>query len=156
MLAAADGSKLTVLCANGMVSHCFWMHDAALLCYLRSPADRDGYHVVDVTTSNIQPLFNGLLDPLGDGHPHVHGNGFVTDTYPDRHRRQHLLKADLRTGDVTELGRFHHSFRYGGENRCDLHPRFSPDGKQVFFDSVCHGRRRLYCMQTATPQEGLS
>ena len=32
---------------------------------------------------------------------------------------------------------------YKGQTRCDLHPRFSADGRKVFFDSVYSGKRRL-------------
>lgn len=147
MLGSADGSELRVLAANGMVRHCFWIHDAALLCYARGPSGFDGYHIVDVHTGNMESLLAGALDVMGDGHPHVHGDWFVTDSYPDRRRMQYLLRADLRSGQINELGRFHHSFRYGGETRCDLHPRIAPDGRQVFFDSVCEGRRRLYVLE---------
>lgn len=143
LLGASDGTGLRVLSAQGMVSHCFWIDDDSLLCYLRGPSGHDGYHTVDCRSGEVQPLFDGQLDSLGDGHPHVHGDWFVTDTYPDKRRMQHLLRGNLRTGQVQRLGQFHHSFRYGGEARCDLHPRVTPDGRWVFFDSVSSGRRRL-------------
>lgn len=147
MLGTADGSQPRVLAAHGMVSHCFWVDDATLLCYARGPSGFDGYYFVDTNTGAMDSLFAGALDSMGDGHPHVHGDWFVTDSYPDRRRMQHLLRAHLRTGDIEELGCFHQSFRYGGETRCDLHPRLSPDGAQVFFDSVFAGRRGLYFLE---------
>jgi len=130
-----------------MVSHCFWIDNANLLCYLRGPNGRDGYYQVDVDTGAIKPLLDGALDAFGDGHPHVHGQQFVTDTYPDKRRMQHLVMGDLRSGTLTHLGQFHQDFGYGGQSRCDLHPRWAPDGSGVFFDSVCDGRRRLYFLE---------
>ncbi|NLC37360.1 MAG: glycosyl transferase [Alcaligenaceae bacterium] len=147
MLGAADGSALRVLAAYGMVSHCFWMSDAAVLCYARGPSGFDGYYILDICTGHMDALFGGALDIMGDGHPHVHGHWFVTDSYPDRRRMQRLLRADLRSGQTHELGRFYQSFRYGGETRCDLHPRITPDGRYVFFDSVYEGRRGLYFLE---------
>jgi len=147
MLAASDGSELRVLAANEMVSHCFWIDDATLLCYLRGPTGRDGYYTVEADTGQMKPLLDGALDTMGDGHPYVQGRRFVTDTYPDKRRMQHLILADLHSGAVTALGRFHQDFRYNGETRCDLHPRIAPDGRGVFFDSVCDGRRRLYFLE---------
>lgn len=147
MLGRADGSELKVLAAHGMVSHCFWADETRLLCYARGPSGFDGYYTVDTHSGDMESVFEGALDRLGDGHPHVHGDWFVTDSYPDRRRMQHLLRANLRSGEIEELGRFHQSFRHGGETRCDLHPRISPDGKQVFFDSVHSGQRRLYFME---------
>lgn len=148
MLASAQGDKLRVLSAHGMVSHCFWMNDTTLLCFLRGPEGHDGYHIVDITSGRMRALLEGRLDALGDGHPHVHGHRFITDTYPDKRRMQHLLQGDLHTGRFLELGRFHHGFRHGGETRCDLHPRYTLDGRHVFFDSVCSGRRRLYFLES--------
>lgn len=147
MLAAADGSELRVLAAHGMVSHCFWLHDAAVLCYARGPSGFNGYYIVDTHTGTMTSLLNGALDVMGDGHPYIQGEWLVTDTYPDRRRMQYLVRANLKTGQIEELGRFHQSFRYGGETRCDLHPRIAPDGRYVFFDSVCQGGRRLYGLE---------
>jgi hypothetical protein len=153
MLGDAEGARLRVLCATGMVSHCFWIDGNSLLCYLRGPAGRDGYHVVDCDSGSIRSWFNGRLDTLGDGHPHVCGDWFVTDSYPDKRRMQHLVKANLRTGAVLQLGEFLHGFRYSGVARCDLHPRLSPDGRWAFFDSVRSGRRRLNFMDTRLHEE---
>lgn len=153
LLGTPDGAPLRVLSAHGMVSHCFWINDASLLCYLRGPEKRDGYYTIDVATGETTSLFRGVLDSLGDGHPHVRGDWLVTDTYPDRRRMQRLMRANLRTGEIAELGRFHQGFRYDGATRCDLHPRISPDGRRVFFDSVCSGRRRLYFLDLDPDEE---
>ena len=146
LLGSADGSELRLLSAYGMVSHCFWADNHTILCYARGPSGFDGYYTLDTRSGAMASLFNGALDAMGDGHPHVHGDWFITDTYPDRRRMQHLLRGDLRNGRVEALGAFHQSFRYGGETRCDLHPRIAPDGRTLFFDSVFDGRRGLYCM----------
>lgn len=37
-----------------------------------------------------------------------------------------------------------HGLKFQGEGRCDLHPRFSQDGKYISFDSVMTGKRRQY------------
>lgn len=153
LMGAADGSGLRVLSANDMVSHCFWIDDASLLCYLRGPTGHDGYHIVDTRSGVISSLFDGALDSMGDGHPHVHGDWFVTDTYPDKRRMQHLVWGNWRTGQVRHLAHFHHSFRYGGQARCDLHPRIAAGAGWVFFDSVCSGRRRLYFLDPDRQEE---
>lgn len=143
MLGMVDGSGLGLLCDHDMVSHCFWADDRTLLCYLRGPSGKDGYYLVDVDTATLRSFAGGSLDTMGDGHPHVHGDRFITDTYPDRNRMQHLMIGNWKDGSVQSLGSFYHSFRFGGQTRCDLHPRFSQDGRQVFFDSVFGGTRRL-------------
>jgi hypothetical protein len=144
MLADAVTGDLKLLSGYGMVSHCFWADDKTILGYMRGPEYKDSYWLVDVETAEFKRLT--CLDGLGDGHPHVVGDWFVTDTYPDKARMQHLFLVNWKTGEKKKLGEFFHGFEYSGETRCDLHPRLSKDGKTVFFDSVFDGKRRLYKM----------
>lgn len=137
-------AKMTVIASNEMVSHCFWVDEYTILGYLRGPGSRDGYWLIDINTCSFKPFAHDKLDQYGDGHPNVKGDWFVTDTYPDKARMQHLLLCNLKTEEVFELGQFFHGFQYEGEARCDLHPRFSVDGESVFFDSVFTGKRHLY------------
>lgn len=147
LLANADSGELELLSNYGMVSHCFWADLNTVLGYMRGPNGKDGYWLVNVNTGEFKPLLQDKLAPYGDGHPHVHGDWFVTDTYPDKARMQHLLLCNWKTGQVKEIGEFFHGFEFQGECRCDLHPRFSPDGRSVYFDSVFSGKRLLYRME---------
>jgi len=54
---------------------------------------------------------------------------------------------NLKSKNLKKLGEFFQSFSFYGETRCDLHPRFSFDGRKVFFDSVHEGKRYLYMME---------
>ena len=146
-LAAAHTPDLKMLADNEMVSHCFWINNHSVISFMRGPSGHDGYYVLNVDDGSISSYFNGKLDSMGDGHPHVHDDWFITDTYPDKSRMQHLFKASLTTGDVQEIGQFFQPFEFRGETRCDLHPRVSPDGSKVFFDSVFNGKRKLYVLQ---------
>ncbi|EIJ34222.1 TolB family protein [Thiothrix nivea] len=144
MLADSKTGVLKLLSDYGMVSHCFWADDKIILAYMRGPENKDAYWLLDITTKTFTHF--PYLESYGDGHPHVHGDWFVTDTYPDKARMQHLLLANWKTSEVKKLGEFFHGFEFNGETRCDLHPRFSPDGKTVYFDSVFSGKRQLYAM----------
>ncbi len=144
MLAKADGSSIKRLASYGMVSHCFWADEHTILGYLRGPNGKDAYWLIDIQTGDFTHFANGDLDKYGDGHPHVVGDWFITDTYPDKSRMQHLLLCNWKTGAFKEIGEFFHGFNYSGETRCDLHPRLSADGKSLFFDSVYSGKRKLY------------
>lgn len=147
LLADASTGVMRLLNDFGVVNHCFWADEKTILGYMRGPGNKDGYWLLDIETGEFKPCLQEKLDPYGDGHPHVHGEWFVTDTYPDKARMQHLLLCNWKTGEVKELGEFFHGFEFDGESRCDLHPRFSPDGKAVFFDSVFSGKRQLYRME---------
>lgn len=69
----------------------------------------------------------------------------LNDTYPDQDRKQHPYLYHIPTNRRVALGHFHSPPQYTGEWRCDLHPRYSPDGKQVVIDSTHEGKgRQMY------------
>jgi hypothetical protein len=147
LLGDARSGNIELLSDYGMVSHCFWADSNTVIGYMRGPSDKDGYWLLDVNNREFNPLLQDKLVFYGDGHPHVYGDWFVTDTYPDKARMQHLLLCNWKTGEVKEIGEFFHGFEFQGECRCDLHPRFSPDGRAVYFDSVFSHKRQLYRME---------
>jgi hypothetical protein len=135
---------------TGMVSHMAWRSDRELFGYLRGPDGRDGFFTIQVDTGQMRPIGRGTMDVHGDGHPSIAAGVVVYDTYPDKARMQHLFRVDLDGGDeprVQLLGSFFHGLQYDAECRCDLHPRFGRSCRQVFFDSVCEGGRRLWSLE---------
>jgi hypothetical protein len=144
LLADSRTGNLKVLADYGIISHCCWVNEKTILGYMCGPAKKYAYWLIDIEAGNFMHIANGKLDHYGDGHPHVYGEWFITDTYPDKSRMQRLILANWKTGEYRELGKFLHSFKYSGETRCDLHPRFSLDGKSIFFDSVFTNKRYLY------------
>ena len=147
LVANAKTAEISVLSDYGMVSHCFWVDNNTILGYMRGPGNIDGYWLLDVISGRFSELPCKDIVKFGDGHPYVHGDWFITDTYPDKARMQHLLWCNWKTGEVKEVGEFFHGFQFNGESRCDLHPRLSADGHSVYFDSVFTGKRQLYKMR---------
>lgn len=137
-----DFKTLRVLADENMVSHMCWTGPRTLFGYLRHNG-RNAFWTIDTDTLEFGACPE--LDALdnGDGHPSYHDGRIVFDSYPDKSRMQHLWLYDLRTREVTHLLEVFQSVRHSGETRCDLHPRFSPDGRRVWFDTVYTGRRRL-------------
>ncbi|OYR69589.1 hypothetical protein DJ79_02515 [Halorubrum ezzemoulense] len=143
-----DGNCRVVM-DETVVSHYCWLSDSELFVWGRTAEFGDGYHVLDVDSDEFE--YVDALDEWGDGHPSLSPDGryIVTDTYPDRKRQRHLLLYDRETDNVTELGRFFEPLDYTGERRCDLHPRWSPDGTQISFDSTHTGRRDSYILDVS-------
>ena len=138
----SDFKTMKVLADDQMVSHCCWVDDNTVLGYFRYKG-QDGYYTCNVRTGKIIPCLEMTRLQVGDGHPSVWGDWIVFDSYPDKSRMQYLYMYDRRHDRAVPLLELYHSIGYTGECRCDLHPRFSQDGKKVFFDSVYDGRRRL-------------
>jgi Tol biopolymer transport system component len=74
----------------------------------------------------------------------------VCDTYPlGTDRLQELFLYHVETGARIDLGAFHAADRFTGDIRCDLHPRWSPDGKTISIDSVHEGSRQIYLVDVS-------
>jgi len=89
-----------------------------------------------------------------NGHcSYLPGNRWILcDTYPDKQQRnQHPYLFHVADGKRYPLGHFHCPPEYAGEWRCDLHPRFSPDGKKVVIDSPHGGNgRQMYLIDISS------
>lgn len=97
----------------------------------------------------------------------------ICDTYPDESKNRTLFLYRFSTGERTDIGRFrmiddkpdtqlHEKYCEGVDARilalfsqelfsftrsglhCDLHPRWSADGKYAIFDSIHEGSRQIY------------
>jgi hypothetical protein len=144
--ADAAGEDLRLL-LEGEVSHACW-HDPRWILVWSRQAGKAGYRRVDTETGEVQDAGLRELDRYGDGHPSFAPGGrwLLTDSYPDRARRQHLLLYDMAQQRLRELGSFLAPWEYSGVARCDLHPRWSPDGMMVSIDSAHSGIRRSYML----------
>ncbi len=132
-----------------IVSHYCWLNKKEVIVWGRSKQHGNGYHIIDTNTGKKEKIKQ--LDGYGDGHPSLSPNGrhIVTDTYPDRERKRHLLLYDRHEDTVTELGQFFEPLRFRGPARCDLHPRWSPDGKYISIDSAHTGTRKSYILDVS-------
>ncbi len=144
ILSDIEGQNMQCLADDGMVSHCFWKSDGEIVSYMRDHKLGDHYYLIDIESGLRTKIGNEKWEAFGDGHPHVFKNKMVFDTYPNRARMKGLYLYNFDSQKLTQLGAFLEPLKYFGETRCDLHPRFSVDGKKVFFDSVHTGKRRLY------------
>ena len=75
------------------------------------------------------------------------GKTIAADGYPID-GCQVLCLIDVATGKVTEIGKFRHQLPAGTtvDVRCDIHPRWSHDGKTLTVDSIDSGKRAIYML----------
>ena len=137
-----DGKKLCCVLDDDMVSHYCWIDEDNIFGYVRVNGV-NGFYTINVKTGKTIPcdVLNSLA--LGDGHPTFNNGRIIVDTYPDKSRMQHLMMLDIKQQKVIKLLKVYQSVKYMNQTRCDMHPRFSLDGKSVYFDSVYHGKREL-------------
>lgn len=142
-----DGSNMYVLSDDDMVSHCYWKNDEEILAFERKKNGGPGYYLMKDKTLEWQHIWPHLSN---DGHPSycpTDTNLVVFDTYPSRSRIQEVKlgrDSDTEGKNIKVIARVFSPFKYDNDTRCDLHPRWSRDGKKVCFDSVFEGHRGLY------------
>ena len=141
-----DGTDMYNLSDDDMVSHCCWKNDHEILAFENKHDDGPGYYLMKDKTQEYKRLWAKYSN---DGHPSYSpaGDLIVTDSYPNRARI-----ADIKTLKDTEddgkvIARVFAPFKYDNDTRCDLHPRWSRDGKQICFDSSFEGHRGLYIVK---------
>lgn len=151
-VANSDGSELRILMDERMVSHYYWRDENYLLAWARTKEVGDRYYLINVSTGEWQIVGDGVLDLYGDGHPSFSPNQqwLVTDTYPNKARQRYLLLYELATQKLIEVGRFLAPWQFDGPKRCDLHPRWSPDGRMISIDSAHQGKRMTYILDVSS------
>jgi hypothetical protein len=140
---ARDGSELRMLVPPGMASHYHWRDDGTIVFWSDGPQGPQLYEITDAPT----PRFTAI-DPAffkRDGHCSYSADGrwMLYDSYPDAKRLQHLWVYDLVNRRGHALGQYLSPAVPVIDIRCDLHPRWLPDGR-VSFDSTHEGFRGLY------------
>ena len=148
ILGFLENKDLKILSDNEMVSHCFWKNNNEIIAYLRNDKKIDNYFIINLRKNKISNFSkNKFFINIGDGHPNIYKNKMVFDTYPNKSRMQELFIYDFENDNVEKIAEFFESLEFYEETRCDLHPRFSYDGKYIFIDSVHSGKRNLYILE---------
>lgn len=145
-----DGTDMYVLSDDDMVSHCYWKNDNEIIAFERKREIGNGYFLMKDKTQEWKHIW---LKIDNDGHPSyspTDNNLVVFDTYPSRTRIQEVRICrdnDVDGNDLRVIAKVFSPFKYDNETRCDLHPRWSRDGKSICFDGVFEGHRGLYVVK---------
>lgn len=151
-----DGTDMYVLSDDDMVSHCYWKNDEEIIAFERKKEYGPGFYLMKDKTQEWTHIWPQLSN---DGHPSycpTDNNLVVFDTYPSRSRIQEVKLGrdnDIEGSSVKTIAKVFSPFKYDNDTRCDLHPRWSRDGKQVCFDSVFEGHRGLYVVNVENEHE---
>tara|TARA_Y100001970_G_C14212641_1_gene847805 strand:+ start:192 stop:1433 length:1242 start_codon:yes stop_codon:yes gene_type:complete len=142
--------KLVRLFTGEIVSHFCWKSSIELIVYCGEKIKEQGYYTFNINTKEWT-FIRGKIQINGDGHPSISPSKrfLVYDSYPDRSRLIYLNLYDFENDKVIELGKFLSPLKYAGYYRCDLHPRWSPDGNFISIDSAHSGVRKKYIIDVS-------
>ena len=141
-----DGTEMYNLADDDMVSHCYWKNDEEIIAFENKKGQGAGYYLMKDRSTEYRRLWSHISS---DGHPSYSPDRrlVLTDTYPNR-KRMAILKILNEDFNIV-IAKVFAPFKYDNDTRCDLHPRWSRDGKRVFFDSVFEGHRGLYMVDVS-------
>lgn len=138
-----DGSDKYNLSDDDMVSHCCWKDNDFILGFENKKEEGPGYYLMKDRTKEYKRLWPKIDN---DGHPSYSPNlkHVLIDSYPNGKRISsvRVMREDDDNGEI--LAKVYSPFKYDNDLRCDLHPRWSRDGRKICFDSVFEGKRRMY------------
>jgi Tol biopolymer transport system component len=143
MVCDPDGSNLTCL-GRGLCSHYDWQHDHEILIYAGLVDEKPGYYLVNDPSGNARLLSNRFER---DGHCSWSPDKqwMLSDTYPGGPNNEYsLFIYHVENDKIITLATLPHPKKLPGDCRCDLHPRWSRDGKQICFDGAPDGYRQLF------------
>lgn len=144
-----DGSNICCLADHGMVSHYIWRDPKTILGWSTEP-EGSFFHLYSDQTDQVAVVGKDVL--TNDGHCSYSPDGawVVTDGYPDKDRMQPLMLFRPADGKLVMLGKFLLAKSHAGEFRCDLHPRWSRDGRHLSIDSMHEGdQRQIYLLDVS-------
>jgi len=149
----ADGTEIRRCFPDGWgSSHFNWKpnlseHDARTMIVTCKWLDRIYTHVEFTVGEENYPRQVGGKEMGFDGHCIYSPDGkfLSSDGYWDDRFHRHWKMLRLSDNAIREVGRFFVPETYRDIYcRCDLHPRWRPDGKQLGFNSVHEGSRQVY------------
>lgn len=143
-----EGRDAYVLDPSGFTSHFIWRNPNHICAWTRPEGQKDGFYLFQDKTGKVEQVGAGKMVVNGHNTYLPVGNKMdwiLNDTYPDKNRMQTPYIYHIPTDKRIDLGQFNEPAAYKGEFRCDLHPRYSPDGTKVVIDSVHGGNgRQMY------------
>ncbi|GAO34877.1 hypothetical protein SCT_0257 [Sulfuricella sp. T08] len=144
-VARSDGSELACALDTGRISHYDWLDEDRLLVWARRRDGSEHFLLVDVRDGSYQVYGEGILTEDGHDSFSPDRHWVLNDTYPDRYDMRTLMLVSWPEGKRLDIARLYSpKAKWWGEIRCDLHPRWRRDGRQVCIDSVHNGSRQIY------------
>ena len=149
LTANPDGTDLYCIADHDMVSHFDWYDSKRILAWARQYDVGDRFFLFTDLTSEREIVGEGLLTQNGHCSYSPDRRWILTDTYPDCRGMRHLLLYNIERNELIEVGKFFSPPELKGEIRCDLHPRWSRDGKEMCIDSAHEGSRQMYIVDVS-------
>ena len=134
---------LIELSKSNLISHYCWKNNNEILFTMKIFKKKYSYILYNINLNKFENLNSELSN---DGHPMFNPKNsdlFVSDTYPNLFGFQKLFIYSLKKKKIIWKRYIYSPYKFKGIIRCDLHPRWSNDGKKIMIDFVQNGNRNI-------------
>jgi hypothetical protein len=149
-----DGSDMMVLESDEVpyerryyLSHPKWFSDDKIMLWHPSNGH---YQLYQDRTDSVRII--GAKNLTENGHASkcpINPDWMLSDTYPDQNGNYPVFLFQFSTEKKFEIAHFKHDPQLYGDTRCDLHPRWSRDGKYVCVDSSTDNDRQMFLIDVS-------
>jgi len=149
--ATPQGSDMRVVDHSGFTSHLIWRNDEDILAWSRHSSSGDAFYLFHDGSDKVAVVGKSGMTLNGHCTYLPNPDWILNDTYPQGDARlQYLYLYHVPSNRKFPLVSFHAPPLYTGDLRCDLHPRHSPNGRTIAFDSA-HGNtgRQIYLLDVS-------
>jgi len=148
-----EDERIHISPTREMFSHYVWNPNGSIIAYCRINGIDSHVLFKDFTMQEYIRVAYPILN--SDGHQTFSNDPkkFIVDTYPDKKRTARLYEVNIGQNTTKLLASIRSPKVFQSPDytknhwACDLHPRLSPDGNYVSFDSVHTGKRAFCIMQ---------
>jgi hypothetical protein len=152
--ASSDGGDHFIIDPSGFTSHFVWSDPSHICAWTKPAGEKPGFYFLEDKTGTWSQTGKGIMTMNGHNTfvPGTKNEWILCDTYPQgTGRMQELYLYHIPSGRKVILGNFNSPSDYKGEWRCDLHPKCTPDGTMVIFDSTHSGEgRQIFTMDISS------
>ena len=144
-----DGSNTCVVADDYFVSHLDYYTPDKVVAWARQDGVGDRYFLYTRCSDQVEIIGDDLFATDGHCNFSPDRNWMLTDTYPDENNLRTLILYHMASQTRVDIGKFYAPPELTGPIRCDLHPRWSRDGRQVCIDSAHEGERQMYVIDAS-------
>ncbi len=149
LTAAVDGTDIRIVDNSGRTSHFIWRDEEHILAWSWHASHKDKFYLFGDGNGQIEVCGPQVMVENGHCSYLPDRDWVLNDTYPAGKSYQELYLYHCSTNQKISLAKFPSLPSYSGEWRCDLHPRFSRDGRWVTVDSAHQNGRQIYLVDLA-------
>lgn len=128
---------------TNLISHYCWKNKDEIMFTMQLNKKKYSYKIFNINSKKMKSLSSDLNK---DGHPMFNPKFkdlFVSDTYPNLFGFQKLFIYSILKKKIIWKKYIYSPYKYRGIVRCDLHPRWSNDGKKILIDYVNSSNRNI-------------